>query len=480
MMKSGKIILTLVFLSYAPILFGQQKLPCEFAQRWWLGMLEEYSLPLNLSFEGNEETGMPDSCLQLYPVLYSPMQTKEPMVATKWSFANDTLRITHSPTGVKLTLRWNAFDSTFTGTFKQGLSRMEVNMKPVGGMFSPNRPQTPQPPYPYNEEEVTVLRKKAGVTLTGTLTIPKGEGPFPAVVLVSGSGQQNRDEELLGHKPFLVLADFLTRNGIAVLRYDDRGVGGSKGEVQNATTLDFADDAEAMFEWLRKHKCIDSRHVGILGHSEGGLIAPIVASRNKKVAFVVGYGTPGSTGADIILQQMEKIMLLNGTQKKLVEKKMEAVRLFFEMREKVVPEQYQDTLIALFDRVSSGLSKEERKQAELRKSDAMAFAQQIQIPWMKTFLSLDNRDYLGKMHCRMLALNGEKDCQVLPVNIEFVAAAAKGYVDVCIMQDLNHLMQHCETGAPGEYMFIEETLAPEVMECTVNWIKKVVRSKKTM
>ena len=234
-----KIALTLALLAQFAVAMAQTGAVSQFEGRWWLGILQEASLPINFTFSDAK------------PVLYSPMQTSDPIPATEWSFAGDTLRINHKPAGMRLVLVWNAADSSFRGTFRQGAMRTQMHFLPADTIFSVVRPQTPKPPFPYTEKEVVIERKKAGVTLAGTLTVPDGTGPFPAVVLVSGSGQQNRDEELLGHKPFLVLADHLARNGIAVLRCDDRGTGGSKGEVQNATTLDFADDAEAAFDFLR-------------------------------------------------------------------------------------------------------------------------------------------------------------------------------------------------------------------------------------
>ena len=451
--------------AFAVPLAAQHTLPESFRSRWWLAVLEEASLPINLTFSDQRDG--------LQPLLYSPMQTSDSIPPTSWSFSNDTLRLTHKPTGLRLVLCWNVADTTFTGTFRQGLLHAQMRFLPVDGLFSPSRPQTPLPPFPYRDEEVTVTSKNRTVTLTGTLTLPQGDGPFPAVVLVSGSGQQNRDEELMGHKPFLVLADYLTRQGIAVLRYDDRGVGGSKGEVEQATTFDFADDAEMMFDFLRKHKSIDRRRVGILGHSEGGIIAPIVASRNRRVAFVVTLGGPGTTGAEVLLQQNGRIMELAGVPDRLNERHGAMLRDFFAMVDTLPASRYQERLIALCDEKSSGLTTDERKQASLRKADAMAMALQMQMPWMRTFLTLDNSDYLRKVRCPLLALNGDRDCQVLPCNLDAIGRATEGRAELRLMKGLNHLMQHCETGAPGEYMLIEETMAPEVMETVAKWILKV-------
>ena len=182
--------------------------------------------------------------------------------------------------------------SLIDGTWKQSGQGFPVQLKRQEGAFVLDRPQEPKPPFPYVSIEVTFPNAKANVQLPGTLTVPPGPGPFPGVVLVTGSGPQDRNEELLGHKPFLVIADFLTRSGIAVLRYDDRGVGRSTGTFAKGTTLDFADDAEAAFTFLAARPEVARRRMGILGHSEGGLIGPMVASRNAAVGFLVLLARP--------------------------------------------------------------------------------------------------------------------------------------------------------------------------------------------
>ena len=468
----------IVMLCLLPLLSlqAQQTDAATLQGRWWLCMLEEAGLPLNLTFEAVGS----DS---LTAVLYSPMQSREPMPATTWSFRQDTLRYSHKQLGIKMTLCYKKADGTFKGTFRQGLLRSEIALTPTDGMYTLHRPQEPQTPFPYSEESVVLSQRKAGVTLTGTLTLPQGDGPFPAVVLVSGSGMQNRDEELLGHKPFLVLADYLTRHGIAVLRYDDRGmengvvVANPGPSITEATTMDYADDAEAMFNYLRKHKKIDAKRIGIVGHSEGGVIGPVVAARNKKVAFVVTLGGPGTTGAEVLLQQNELIYALNGVAQPLVAKRCDVLRTFFAAIDTLKPEAYESYLQKLMADRSSSLTAEERKLAGLRKADAMAMAMQMQHPWMRTFLSLDNSIYLSKLRCPLLAINGEKDCQVPPINLDAISKATQGRAETHLMPGLNHLMQHCTTGTPNEYMLIEETMAPEVLELVAQWILSLPYSK---
>ena len=445
----------------------QQNFPfLPFLGHWWLGVLEEASLPINITFGVDKG--------ELKPFLYSPMQTSEPMPASKWNFENDTLTISHKPTGLKLTLLWNPADSSLSGTFRQGMLRTRIHFALTDTLFIVVRPQTPKPPFPYSSREVIIKRKKANVTLAGTLTIPEGKGPFPAVVLVSGSGQQNRDEELLGHKPFLVLADYLSRHGIAVLRYDDRGVGGSKGDVAKATTLDFADDAEAVFDFLRKQKQIDHKRVGIIGHSEGGMIAPVVASRNGDVAFIVLLAGPGTTGADILLQQNERLYQLQGTPQELIDRRLDFMRSLFAISDTVG--NYSATVLKLSDDMSQGLTAEQRKQIGMTKGETRMFISQMDSPWMRTFVKINSADYLRRTHCPILAINGERDCQVLPINLQAIADATEAPVTTLLMPELNHLMQHCTTGAPGEYMLIGETMAPEVLEAVADWILRIERN----
>ena len=469
-MRSIKHLLIIAMLCVAASLQAQPSSLKPFEGRWWLGVLEEASLPINITFGVDKG--------ELKPFLYSPMQSSDAIMPTKWSFSGDTLSISHKPSGMRLTLVWNPADTTFSGAFRQGMLRAQMHFVPTDTLFSIVRPQTPQPPFPYSQQEVVIERKKANVCLAGTLTIPEGEGPFPAVILVSGSGQQNRDEELLGHKPFLVLADYLTRQGIAVLRYDDRGVGGSTGDVENATTLDFADDVEAVFDFLRKQKHIDSKHVGIIGHSEGGLIAPIVASRNRKVAFVVLLAGPGTTGADILLQQNERLFQLDSVPQPLIERRLDLLRSLYAVMDTLPVDNYQHFTIALCDKYSEGLTADQRKSIGLRRGDAIGLATQMALPWMRTFIKLDNSTYLSQLRCPILAINGDKDCQVLPVNLQAISAATSGRADLRLMPGLNHLMQHCVTGASGEYMLIDETMAPEVLQIVAEWVIQTCKTER--
>lgn len=430
---------------------------------WWLAMLEEFNLPINLTFAAGSDGG-------LRPFVYSPLQVSEPLNLSSWSLDNDTLRYTDKQSGVKLTLAWNAADSSFGGLMRQGAMRTNITFRKTDGLFKLVRPQSPVPPFPYEEREVTIKGKTKDVSLSATLTIPQGKGPFPAVVLVSGSGLQNRDEEIMGHKPFAVLADYLTRHGVAVLRYDDRGFGQSKGNVLNATTFDFADDAESALLWLRRQKGIDAKRVGIIGHSEGGMVAPIVASRCDKVNFVVLLAGPGTSGGEILLQQNERILRLSGVPQDLVSRRVKALDMLFDVMDTTTDEQMESRCRAIFDSVAKGLSSEQRKLAGIGKGDAIGIAKSMNTAWMRTFVKLDNAPYLRATQCPILAINGSKDCQVPPINLDLIKRATAGKAEIILLQNLNHLMQHAETGLTAEYMTIEETMSDELLDIVASWI----------
>lgn len=428
---------------------------------WWIGILEEAGLPLNLNI--TEKEGEP------WAVFYSPLQQKGPMVTSSCKFKGDTLIYNSKSISLKIKLIYRHENNTWHGTFQQGFVSAKMDFEPTDTLYEPRRPQTPKAPFPYDSKEVLLTRKKADVTLTGTLTMPididpgfsRGKAPLhPAVVLVSGSGQQNRDEELMGHKPFAVLADYLSRQGIAVLRYDDRGMGGSHGEIANATTLDFADDAEAMMNWLRKQPGIDPRRVGIIGHSEGGMIAPIVASRNKHTKFVVLLAGPGYAGSEVLLQQNKVLLQAQGLDSAQLD-----IRLRF--------------MAALFagdtnaDRLLAPFSKEELKAMGLNSGSVALIKKQIAIPWFQAFLKIDPARYLTKTKCPILAINGEKDMQVIgPENLSRIKELAP-HAQTHLMPGLNHLMQHCQKGTPNEYMLIEETLSEDVMALIVQFVNSL-------
>ncbi len=357
--------------------------------QWWTGWSQQTGLALCIHQTDNSFE------------LYSPLQTSDPIPVSKWSLRNDTLRLECSSIGFKATLTKR--DSSWTGTWRQGLLKESITFHPADTLYQLRRPQTPQPPYRFNEETITADYTDSqgnAVHLEGTLSYPKGAGPYPTLVLVSGSGQQNRDEEIFFHKPFLVLADYLASRGIAVLRYDDRGVGASTGPLDSADTYLFAEDAEAMFNALRNNPHVDTNRLGIGGHSEGGAIAPMVAARNKDVKFVVMLAGQGCTGLEVLMQQNEALYHVKGVSDSLVAVRTRCMRELFGLPKESSVKDYQAVIL----RHTSGLSKEQIDSIDLKKGTAYALKQQLGTRWMQTFLHLDPAEYLPKVKCKILAL----------------------------------------------------------------------------
>ena len=365
------------------------------------------------------------------------------------------------------------------GEFKTTMKRLVAGEAPKKSL---NRPQEPKPPFAYESIEAYFENKAAGVTLAGTLTLPKGNGPFPCVVMVTGSGPQNRDEELLGHKPFLVIADQLTRHGVAVLRYDDRGIGKSTGKFTEATSDDFAADALAGVEYLKSRKEISAKNIGIIGHSEGGIIAPMCASQSKDVAFIVLLAGTGISGAELLPIQSKLINIADGmtSDDAQVQCQEEAamLKLITTGRSQAdVTKAIREAVIRQLrlDPETKGLSEE--KLNERATQVATEQYTELSSPWFRRFLTLDPRDYLKKVTCPVLAINGEKDRQVPPKqNLPEIDKALKagGNEDVTTVElpNLNHLFQNCKTGSPSEYADIEETFTPAALELVTTWIRK--------
>ena len=370
----------------------------------------------------------------------------------------------------------------FKGTFTQNNYPMELNLgREEIKAEKTAKPQEPKKPYPYYSEDVTFRNEKAGITLAGTLTMPKKEGNFPAVVLISGSGPQNRDEELLGHKPFLVLADHLTKNGIAVLRYDDRGVASSGGKFEGSTTDDFATDAEAAFTYLQSLPSINKKKIGLIGHSEGGIIAPIVANANKDVAFIVLMAGTAIPGDEIMMLQNYLIGKANGMPEDELTKLGNINRKVYdiikeEKEQDVLKEKlynvFNDELKAIF--ISKGIPANQVSQYI-----NMQLAE-LSSPWYVNFIRYDPTPALEKVQCPVLALNGDKDVQVAATaNLDAIKRAAEKSgnkkVTTKLLPGLNHLFQESSTGAPSEYGTIEQTIAPMALNEISGWILKQVK-----
>ena len=435
----------------------------------WLGKIA--AGPINMRIIFNLFSEKNDS---LVATLDSPDQGVKNIKMGTVTIDGDSLRIV----APLLLAEYNGIvqnDTLIKGTWKQAGKIFPLDIVKLRTDINLNRPQEPKPPYPYKSEEVSFTNSKFNIKLSGTLTVPKGDGPFPAVVLISGSGPQNRDEELMGHKPFLVLADYLTRNGIAVLRYDDRGFGKSQGDFITATSADLATDAEAAFTFLAKRDDIQNEGTGLIGHSEGGLIASVVASTNREVAFVISLAGTGVPGEQIILRQSADISRASGVNEdKILESEKTNKRLFDVLKkendnmtasEKMV-EQYKMIML------KNNYTEEE---IENGAKEIKSSLNPAGLSWFRYFLKTDPAKFWKKVKCPVLALNGEKDLQVaadenLPAIEKALKSSGNKSSAFIMLPGLNHLFQPCTTGLPAEYVDIEETISPEVLKIISDWI----------
>lgn len=433
----------------------------------WYGILKGPEMHLTFHIEETENG---------YSALMdSPDQQTFGIPVHAVSFENNKLRVEIPSIGLVyegvLTDK-EIIEGTFTqfgSIFQMNLSRNEI--------VKLKRPQEPKKPYPYHSEDIYFENEKAGITLAGTFTYPATAGKYPAVVLISGSGAQNRDEELMGHKPFLVLSDYLTRNKIAVLRFDDRGTAESTGNIAGATSQDFATDVEAAVKYLKTRNEVDKNKIGLIGHSEGGIIAPIVASKNNSIAFIVLMAGTGLPGRDVILMQQELIGRASGVDETTLLRNRRLNETTFEI---------------LFDNEGSSEQKKQRLteflKTEITEEDMKNYPseitkemfvnmqlEQIFSPWILYFLEFDPATVLEKVRCPVLAINGEKDLQVPPKeNLSAIEKALKkgGNRSYKIIEfpNLNHIFQEAETGAPSEYITIEQTISPIALEAIADWI----------
>jgi uncharacterized protein len=366
--------------------------------------------------------------------------------------------------------------SGFEGTFFQGGLKLPLVLKKTVKVTERPRPQTPRAPFPYRSEAVAYDNKPGGVRLAGTLTLPAGTGPFPAVLLITGSGAQDRDETILGHKPFLVLADHLTRRGIAVLRVDDRGVGGSTRNGPDETIDDHVGDVLAGVHFLMGRQEIDAPRIGLVGHSEGGLIAPLAAIRSSDVAFIILMAGTGLPGVEVLKAQLRLITQAEGASAAELDRsaKVQQRLLDILLREENI-QVAQKQITAAAREIMDGMTEEEKKELDESGGDLAALAEPFNNAWFRSFVTYDPRPTLAKVRCPVLAINGEKDLQVpSKENLDEIrkALSSGGNRDfqVIAFPGLNHLFQPCKTGSPSEYAMIETTIAPEVLSSIADWI----------
>ena len=431
----------------------------------WAGVIDTGTAKLRLVFHiTNTEDG-------LAATMDSPDQGVTGLPVTGVTRNASALKLELKQAGAVFEGKIDENLTTIDGTWSQGGGSEPLLLKRAkdadAAQLERRRPQTPVKPYPYRDEDVSYPNKTANITLAATVTIPPGKGPFPAVLLIAGSGRNDRDESLpmFGHSPFLVLSDYLTRKGIVVLRADKRGVGKSGGDYATATTSDFASDVKAGVAYLEARPEVDHHRIGLIGHSEGGVIAPMVAAADPSVAFIVMMAGPGVPGEDIIVEQTLLIAEASGES--------------HEEAEKGAAEERQILTLVKQHVDDSELAKKLREVLGDKVPEATINAQikVLSSPWYREFIQFDPATALRNVTCPVLALIGEKDLQVppdqnLPAIRKALEASGNKNVEVDELPGLNHLFQPAKTGAPSEYGEIELTISPIALEKISSWILK--------
>lgn len=427
---------------------------------YWKGTLSLGPTELELCFDIKQSDGTISATLDV------PAQGAYNIPVTSISFEMMKLTMDIAPLNAKYegTLVLNNIVGEFT---QMGMS-LPLNLSKGEKAEKPRRPQEPKAPFPYKSEEVFFKNTREDFTLAGTLTIPEGEGPFPAMILVTGSGAQNRDEELMDHKPFAVIADYLSRNGVAVLRFDDRGVGSSEPGNPDATSFDLSYDAEAAFDYLLSRKEVIPSLCGITGHSEGGYINFMVARRRPDVAFVISLAGPAVTGAEVMKLQQAEVYRGMGMPEQAIEQNRVISEQVFAIVEK------HDTPDENFRKEALGLL------ASVGMPDdvAVPMIDQYGSPWFFYFLKYDPAPAIREVTVPALILNGTLDKQVvsyqnIPVFHEIAKETGRDNMRIVELEGLNHLFQHATTGLPTEYATIEETISEEVLALMLEFVKTI-------
>lgn len=441
----------------------------------WYGAINVQGIELPLVFHIQEAEGVYQATMD------SPDQGVNDIPMGSVNFADRQLKMALDAAKLNIELALNEQEN-FEGNFIQSGMKLPLTLtRTKPDSKSKIKPQEPKPPFPYASEEVTFTNELEQINLAGTFTFPKKGKKFVAVVLISGSGPQDRNSAILGHKPFLLLADYLTRQGIAVLRFDDRGVGASTGDFSSATSKDFSQDVRAAVKYLQGRKEINAKKIGLIGHSEGGLIAPMVSADNPDIAFIVMMAGPGVHCAEVLLEQQKLNALVNGAPEADIKESLALSEALFkainaesdhkklrENLEAIISDKYDE----LYERGEEALPKKEYFTESLLTA--------YDNPWMLYFLRHDPKPYLQATSCPILAVNGEKDLQVEPKsNLKGIQAAMdeagmKNY-KIVELPGLNHLFQHSKTGSPSEYASLEETLAPEFLKLVADWINELYK-----
>lgn len=433
----------------------------------WTGATDINGTKLRLVFHIKKENDVYKALMD------SPDQGVKDLPVNNIEFDNEHLNIEINNIDFKYTGALKG-DTVIEGSFTQINTIFALDL--TRGDVIINRPQEPSQPYPYISEAVKFENKEANIKLAGTLTYPKDEKKHPAVVLITGSGAQNRDEELMNHKPFLVLADYLTKNGIAVLRFDDRGFAESEGNFAKATTEDFASDAYSAVQYLKTREEFDPNNTGLIGHSEGGMVAFMLGAKHKDIAYLISMAGSAIKGDSLMIRQARKLVLTSEGDKKMAEQNVQTVKRIQEEVNKHSRNFIKMNLDSLIEVV---LPQEDSwlHSDVIKRNMATSFYQWTS-PWGYYFMNYDPMCDIRKISCPVLAINGEKDVQVeadvhLPNIEKGLKEAGNKHYTLKNYPDLNHLFQHCKTGSMSEYAAIEETMSEKVLEDIVKWIKEI-------
>lgn len=464
------VALCLFFLLYAASAF------CQDISGSWAGTLKIQNIALDLILNIQKtDTGYTAS-------MDSPDQGARGIPVSKISFEQGILQLAIPAIMMEYKGNLNAGGDKISGIFIQRGQSIPLDLE-RNKALTKTRPQTPKAPYPYYTEEVSFENKQAGIKLAGTLSMPSQKGVYPAVVLISGSGAQDRDETILGHKPFLVLADFLTRNGYAVLRYDDRGTAASSGDFSKATSRDFADDALAAVQYLNKRKEINKKQIGLIGHSEGGAIAPMLAAQSGSIGFIVLLAGPAMQGSELLLQQQKAIAAAEGMPEAQAEEANRINSTLYNIVVRSKSEAEADKELSDYLKVALKLQPT-NDSAQRIAQDAIIrnYISELNNPWIRFFLKYNPAKDIVKVPCPVLALYGEKDVQVpAKANAEALKEAMQQSknekVSILELPGLNHLFQEAGTGAPSEYATIEQTFSPKAMAEILKWLRFQVSHK---
>lgn len=450
----------------------------------WQGSLKAGGVSLRIAFNVDMKAGSPSATMD------SLDQGVKGIPVSKIALVDSIVTFEVKAVSGIFEGRLSADGSSIQGNWKQGGGTYPLALrktakdqapKPGAAMNAaiPSGSQEPAKPYPYEAIDVEFPDSKAGIRLSGILTVPKGSGPFPGIVLVTGSGPQNRDEEILGHKPFLVIADYLARRGIAALRYDDRGVGESGGSFASATTFDFTDDALAAATFLAGRPEIDAKNLGIVGHSEGALVAAIAASRSEMPSFIVMLAGPGVRGDKLLLMQNEALAKASGASAAAIANaaSINAELYAIAMRQGEAADLRAEIISTLKSKAGESGGGAGKNDLD---AEAERVADQLLNPWMRSFLSIDPAAFLSGIGIPVLAMNGTKDLQVpADENLKAIGSALTAAGDnrfkLLKLEGLNHLFQHATTGLPEEYGSIVETFAPEALSALGDWIESTVK-----